>query len=85
MGYIVEMGELYLAPNYKRIPLAFVRGQGARLFTEDGVEYLDFTSGIAVCNLGHTHPRLVSALKNRQSYFGIPQTFSILSRKQGLP
>ncbi|MCC6048353.1 MAG: aspartate aminotransferase family protein [Thermodesulfobacterium sp.] len=65
MGYIVEMGELYLAPNYKRIPLAFVRGQGARLFTEDGVEYLDFTSGIAVCNLGHTHHRLVSALKKQ--------------------
>ena len=65
MAYIVEMGELYLAPNYKRIPLAFVRGQGARLFTEDGVEYLDFTSGIAVCNLGHTHPRLVSALKKQ--------------------
>jgi predicted acetylornithine/succinylornithine family transaminase len=65
MGYIVEMGELYLAPNYKRIPLAFVRGQGARLFTEDGVEYLDFTSGIAVCNLGHAHPRLVSALKKQ--------------------
>ena len=65
MGYIVEMGELYLASNYKRIPLAFVRGQGTRLFTEDGVEYLDFTSGIAVCNLGHTHPRLVSALKKQ--------------------
>ena len=65
MAYIVEMGELYLAPNYKRIPLAFFRGQGARLFTEDGVEYLDFTSGIAVCNLGHTHPRLVSALKKQ--------------------
>jgi len=65
MAYIVEMGELYLAPNYKRIPLAFVRGQGARLFTEDGVEYLDFTSGIAVCNLGHTHPRLVSALQKQ--------------------
>jgi acetylornithine/N-succinyldiaminopimelate aminotransferase len=65
MAYILEMGELYLAPNYKRIPLAFVRGQGARLFTEDGVEYLDFTSGIAVCNLGHTHPRLVSALKKQ--------------------
>ena len=65
MAYIVEIGELYLAPNYKRIPLAFVRGQGTRLFTEDGVEYLDFTSGIAVCNLGHTHPRLVSALKKQ--------------------
>ena len=65
MAYIVEMGELYLAPNYKRIPLAFFRGQGARLFTEDGVEYLDFTSGIAVCNLGHTHPRLISALKKQ--------------------
>ncbi len=65
MGFIVELGELYLAPNYKRIPLAFVKGDGTRLFTEDGEEYLDFTSGIAVCNLGHVHPRLVLAVKKQ--------------------
>lgn len=65
MGYLVEMGELYLAGNYKREPLAFVKGKGTRLFTEDGEEYLDFTSGIAVCNLGHAHPELVEVLKTQ--------------------
>lgn len=65
MGYIVEMGEIYLAGNYKREKLAFVKGAGTRLFTEDGEEYLDFTSGIAVCNLGHSHPELVEALQTQ--------------------
>lgn len=65
MGYLVEMGELYLAGNYKREPLAFVKGSGTRLFTEDGEEYLDFTSGIAVCNLGHSHPELIEVLKTQ--------------------
>lgn len=65
MGYIVELGELYLAGNYKREKIAFVKGRGTRLFTEDGEEYLDFTSGIAVCNLGHCHPALVQTLKEQ--------------------
>ncbi|MCX7873482.1 MAG: aminotransferase class III-fold pyridoxal phosphate-dependent enzyme, partial [Caldimicrobium sp.] len=65
MGYIVEMGELFLAGNYRRERIAFVRGQGTRLFTEDGDEYLDFTAGIAVCNLGHAHPELVEILKEQ--------------------
>jgi acetylornithine aminotransferase (EC 2.6.1.11) len=65
MGYIVEMGELYLAPNYKRIPLAFVRGQGARLFTEEGVEYLDFTSGLPSATLGILILALFQLSKNK--------------------
>lgn len=65
MGYLVEMGEIYLAGNYKRERIAFVKGSGTRLFTEDGEEYLDFTSGIAVCNLGHSHPELIEALKTQ--------------------
>ena len=40
----------------------FVRGEGCRLWDSDGEEYLDFTSGIAVCNLGHCHPRVTAAL-----------------------
>ncbi|MCD6490392.1 MAG: aspartate aminotransferase family protein [Thermodesulfobacterium sp.] len=65
MGYIVEMGELFLAGNYKRERLAFVKGAGTRLFTEEGEEYLDFTSGIAVCNLGHSHPELSEVLQTQ--------------------
>jgi hypothetical protein len=51
-----------LLPVYARSELAFERGEGARLFTADGVEYLDFGGGIAVSILGHAHPHLVAAL-----------------------
>lgn len=65
MNFLIETGERVLAPNYKREPLVFVKGEGTRLFTEKGEEYLDFTSGIAVCNLGHAHPLLKEALKEQ--------------------
>jgi len=65
MSYLADLGEVYLAPNYKREPLVFVKGEGTRLFTDKGEEYLDFTAGIAVCNLGHAHPQLVQVLKEQ--------------------
>ena len=49
-------------PTYARFPFAFDRGEGARVFTEDGDEFLDFGAGIAVNALGHAHPHLVAAL-----------------------
>ena len=49
--------------TYQRSDLAFVRGEGMRLFTEDGTAYLDFNSGIGVNVLGHHDPHLVEALK----------------------
>ncbi len=56
----------HLMGVYNRAPLAFDRGRGVRLITEDGEEYLDCMAGIATCGLGHAHPRLVEAVK-RQS------------------
>jgi acetylornithine/N-succinyldiaminopimelate aminotransferase len=53
----------HLMGVYQRAPLAFVRGEGARLFTEDGTAYLDCLAGIAVNALGHANPKLVAALK----------------------
>jgi acetylornithine/N-succinyldiaminopimelate aminotransferase len=50
---------------YSRAPLSFERGRGARLYTEDGVEYLDCLAGIATTGLGHAHPKLVQALKEQ--------------------
>lgn len=47
---------------FARAPLQFERGEGVRLFTRDGEEYLDFAAGIAVNSLGHAHPHLVEAL-----------------------
>ncbi len=51
-----------LLPTYQRADFAFERGEGARLFTTSGEEYLDFGAGVAVTSLGHAHPHLVEAL-----------------------
>ena len=45
---------------YNRAPLAFERGEGARLYTTDGEAYLDCVAGIAINALGHAHPKLVA-------------------------
>jgi len=50
---------------YARAPLAFERGEGARLYTTDGEAYLDCMAGIAVNALGHSHPKLVQAVKDQ--------------------
>ncbi len=50
--------------TYARSPLAFERGEGVRLFAQDGTRYLDFHAGIAVNALGHAHPHLVKTLKD---------------------
>jgi acetylornithine aminotransferase len=49
-------------PNYGVPPLALVRGQGCRVWDEDGAEYLDLIAGIAVSSLGHAHPAIVEAV-----------------------
>ncbi len=56
------MNNDHLMPTYARLPVRFARGEGARLWDEDGREYLDALSGIAVCGLGHAHPALTKAL-----------------------
>ncbi len=50
---------------YSRTPLAFERGEGARLYTTDGEAYLDCMAGIAVNALGHANPKLVQVLKEQ--------------------
>ena len=54
-----------LIPNYARYDVEFERGEGVRLWDSDGREYLDFLSGIAVCNTGHCHPRVVAAVQEQ--------------------
>ena len=48
--------------TYARLPVAFVRGEGAYMWDQEGRRYLDALSGIAVNTLGHAHPKLVQAL-----------------------
>jgi acetylornithine/N-succinyldiaminopimelate aminotransferase len=54
-----------LIPNYARYDVTFERGEGVRLWDGDGREYLDFLSGIGVCNAGHCHPRVVAAVQEQ--------------------
>jgi len=52
----------HVLQTYKRQPVAFVRGNGARLYDTEGREYLDFISGIGVTSLGHAHAGLTAAI-----------------------
>lgn len=52
----------HIMPTYQRLPVTFARGQGAWLWDDNNNRYLDALSGIAVCNLGHAHPAVYSAI-----------------------
>lgn len=49
-------------PTYARKPVMFVRGEGMRLYDDEGREYLDFVAGIGAVNLGHAHPAVAEAV-----------------------
>ena len=51
--------------TYARLPVAFAKGVGAYLEDVDGKRYLDALSGIAVCGLGHAHPRVTKAVSEQ--------------------
>ncbi|WP_445115581.1 aspartate aminotransferase family protein [Acinetobacter sp. WZC-1] len=57
----------HLMPVFSRQPISFVRGRGSYLYTEDGTEYLDALTGIAVCGLGHAHPVLAETIADQAS------------------
>jgi predicted acetylornithine/succinylornithine family transaminase len=51
-----------LLPNYRQPPTVMVRGEGCRIWDADGREFLDFSGGIAVLSVGHSHPTLARAI-----------------------
>jgi len=65
MKKTVPTTEKSIFQTYSRYPVVLTKGKGARVWDDTGKEYLDFLSGIAVCNLGHCHPRVVSAAKEQ--------------------
>lgn len=54
-----------LMNTYKPLPLSFVKGEGARLWDDSGRQYLDAVAGVAVTNVGHSHPWIVSAISEQ--------------------
>lgn len=59
---IKETADQVITNTYARYPLALVRGQGCTLYDDQGRAFTDFIAGIAVCNLGHAHPKLIEAM-----------------------
>ena len=55
----------YYMQVVRRMPPVLVRGEGSRVFDNDGKSYLDFTAGWAVLNLGHSHPAVTEAIREQ--------------------
>jgi acetylornithine/N-succinyldiaminopimelate aminotransferase len=63
LAELQELERTSVIGSYARLPVEFVHGEGARLWDDEGNEYLDFLCGIGVTSLGHCHPRVVEAVR----------------------
>ena len=76
-----ELEHKYFMKTVERTPVTLVRGQGARVWDEDGREYLDFVGGWGVNSLGHCHPVVAQAvteqvnnlIQTSNQFYTIPQ------------
>lgn len=66
---IIEVDEKYLATSTKALPLAIESASGSTVIDADGNRFLDFTSGVAVLNVGHRHPIVIEAIKRQLDRF----------------
>jgi len=78
---IISQANTVMAATYARQPIVLEKGQGSTVWDTDGKAYTDFIAGIAVCNLGHAHPRVAKALADQAAklfhtsnlYYTLPQ------------
>ena len=61
----IDLSDRYIMSTYKRHPLVLTRGLGVHVWDSEGRCYLDLVGGIAVCALGHAHPKVVMAIKEQ--------------------
>ncbi len=66
----LQLYENFVLKNYAAPPLNIVRGEGSWVLDGEGKKYLDFTSGVAVNSIGHSHPLWVSAIMNQARILG---------------
>ena len=59
---LIKRADQVMATTYQRFPVVLIKGAGSKLWDSDGRSYTDFVAGIAVCNLGHAHPRICETL-----------------------
>jgi predicted acetylornithine/succinylornithine family transaminase len=73
----------YVIPNYKRFPLALVRGEGSRVWDDQGNEYLDFFPGWGCNLLGHCPPAVVQAVQQQvATLIHVPNTWHMEAQGQ---
>ena len=60
-----------LMPTYARLPVTLVRGEGCRVWADDGAPYLDLLGGLGALSLGHAHARWVAAVTDAASTIGM--------------
>lgn len=78
---VMKRADQVMAATYKRFPVVFEKGSGCKLWDTEGRSYTDFVAGIAVCNLGHAHPRIHKAVAQQAEtllhvsnlYYTLPQ------------
>ena len=78
---IINTADRVIAKTYKRFPIVITKGKGCTLWDNHGRSYTDFVAGIAVCNLGHSHPKVTEALLKQADtllhvsnlYYTVPQ------------
>ena len=61
----IELEHRFMMQTYKRLPVAFVMGEGCYLYDAEGREYLDFLAGISVLSTGHCHQHVVEAIREQ--------------------
>ena len=67
---LIERDRLVSTPSYPRdYPFVMAKGRGAEVWDVDGNRFLDFAAGIAVCSTGHSHPKVVQAIKDAADDF----------------
>src|SRR4030042_69035 len=79
---IMALADKNIMQTYKRFPIVIAKGLGQKVWDAGGKEYLDFVAGIAVCNLGHSHPGVIAAVAQQLEklthvsnlYYTEPQT-----------
>ena len=59
---LLEVAKKHLVQNYKQQPVMLSHGKGCELWDVRGRRFLDMTAGIAVCSLGHDHPKLTATI-----------------------